>query len=124
MELASFNRWRLVMRRSTLVMCALLVTATYGCDRVRPQMAKIGASTAAIGTAIKVKFQDLRDRITRKKTVSVPAPAPAPTPAPTPAPAPAPAAPPPPPPAAPAVATPAPKPQRDVPYVSEDTGTV
>lgn len=108
------------MRRSTLVMCALLVTAAYGCDRIRPQMEKVGASTAAIGTAIKVRFQALRDRITHKRTAGVPAPAPAP--APTPAPAPPP--PPPPPPPAPAPAPVAAKPQRDVPYVSEDTGTV
>jgi len=107
------------MRRSTLVMCALLVTATFGCDRIKPQMAKIGASTAAIGTAIKLKFQDLRDRITHKKVAAKPAPAPAPTPPPAPPP------PPPPPPPAPAPAAPAPhKPQRDVPYVSEDTGTI
>ncbi|HUL04411.1 MAG TPA: hypothetical protein VLV16_14415 [Gemmatimonadales bacterium] len=109
------------MRRSTLVMCALLVAATYGCDRIRPQMAKVGASTAAIGTAIKVKFQELRDRLMHRKTAALPAPAPAPTPGPAPTPAP----PPPPPPPAPApVTNVSARPQRDVPYASADTGTI
>ena len=115
------------MRRSTLWMCALLVTATFGCSRVKTQAAAIGAS-------IREQFEVARQRFLHKK----PAPAPAPVVTPTPA---APAAP-----AAPGAATPAkpgpgaaprhqiPQPPpalalspphlRDEPYVSNDTGTI
>ncbi len=112
------------MRRSTLWMCALLVTATFGCSRVKTQAAAIGAS-------IREQFEVARQRFLHKK----PAPAPAPVVTPTPA---APAAPgaatpaKPGPGAAPRHQIPQPPPAlalspphlRDEPYVSNDTGTI
>ena len=98
------------MRRSSLIACALLVTASFGCEQVKKQVANVKEQIAAV-----------RQRFSKK-----PAPAPFVQPA-HPAPAPAPAAQP---------ATPAPTPSpavqrvtagrvhHDIPYVSEDTGTV
>jgi len=129
------------MRRSTLWMCALLVTTTFGCERIKPRVAPIGAAfsgvMARIKETIKDKIELVRVRFFHKK----PAPAPAAMP-PAPPAAPVAAAPKvPPPPAHPAPAHPAPVhpapsepvPQipdigparaRDVPYVSQDTGTI
>src|SRR5262245_4847960 len=112
-EPVSFNRWRLAMRRSTLWMCALLVTTTFGCDKVKDQ-------TATIGSTIKAKIATLRERFFHKKAPVATAPAAPATPAP--APAPPPPAPAPEPPPAQEVANP-PR-VRDVPYVSQDTGTI
>jgi len=104
-------------------MCALLVTATFGCSQVKTQAATIGAS-------IREQFELARQRFLHKK----PAPAPVVTPTPA-APAPGPAAAPPtkPGPVAtprhqipqppPALATNPPQ-LRDEPYVSNDTGTI
>jgi hypothetical protein len=103
------------MRRSTLTICALLTVATFGCDKVRPLIDKISAKISQI----------------RGKT-------PAPTPPPqvaqrpdsargdtalTPAPGRTPQRPPP---QRPVPARPSglPAPLRDVPYVSENTGTI
>jgi len=120
------------MRRSLLLMCALSVTATSGCDRARKQAATIGAT---IGASIRAKVELARQRFLHKPPPPAPAPAPPPSPAPatTPA-APAPAAPPAAahpakprpaaePPQQPAVAL-SPRGLRDEPYVSQDTGTV
>src|SRR2546430_16526052 len=41
MEPASFFRWRLDMRRSTLWMCALVTVATFGCRQISDQYAKL-----------------------------------------------------------------------------------
>ena len=98
------------MRRSTLWMCALLVTTTFGCDKVKDQ-------AATFGTTVKGKIATLRERFFHKKAPVAAAPA-APAPPPTPAPAP----PPPEPPPVQEVANP-PR-VRDVPYVSQDTGTI
>ena len=100
------------MRRSTLLMCALLVTSTYGCERVKKQVAPISA-------AITRQIDALRERFSKKKSPRMPAGAQA-TPGPGAAPAPTPPPPPPPPPGPTANAPRA----RDIPYVSEDTGTV
>ncbi len=128
------------MRRSLLLMCALSVTATSGCDRARKQAATIGATIVA---SIRAKIELARQRFLHKP----PPPAPVEAPPPLPAPAPAPAAPTAPPaaaarhPAGPAAAHPAkprpaaeppqqpavalsPRGLRDEPYVSQDTGTV
>jgi hypothetical protein len=95
------------MRRSTLWMCALLVTTTFGCNQVKEQIAKI-----------KQKIAERRGRT----TAAQPAPA---------QPHPAPAAASPPPgleptgPATPATQVPErPQATRDVPYDSPDTGTI
>jgi len=90
------------MRRSTLLMCALLVSTTFGCDQVKKQVA-----------TIQQKVDLARQRFFGKK--APPPPAPVKPVAPPPAP------PPPPPPPAPVAQTPR---VRDVPYTSEDTGTV
>ena len=132
------------MRRSTLLMCALLVTATSGCDRVKKQVATIGTtigpSVRTIGASLRQKVDLLRQRLLHKKP-----PPPPPTAEPTPAPAPpggapaapagsgkpAPATPPrrvaaaPAPPAPPQLPTSMNPPRlRDEPYVSDDTGTI
>ena len=80
------------MRRSLLLMCALSVTATSGCDRARKQAATIGAT---IGASIRAKVELARQRFLHKPPPPAPAPAlpPSPAPAATPA-APALAAPP------------------------------
>jgi hypothetical protein len=111
------------MRRSTLWMCALLVTTTFGCEQVKKQAATVGAT-------VKAKVELVRERFFHKKPPAdrsaVPTPA-APV-------APAPAAPPESPAPeerAPAPAEPVPQipvtgaaTHRDVPYVSQDTGTI
>src|SRR6266566_3300205 len=107
---ASSSLWRLAMRRSTLAICALLMVATSGCDQVDAAKAKL-----------KLAWDKLRGRTTTQA--------------------------PPPPPARPApdtgatrvvapqeqAARPRPRPpaappgqafSRDVPYISNDTGTV
>src|SRR5207245_2741189 len=43
----SFTRWRLDMRRSTLLTCALLMIATSGCKQITEQVQKIKAKIAA-----------------------------------------------------------------------------
>jgi len=132
------------MRRSTLLMCALLVTATSGCDRVKKQVATIGTtigpSVRTIGASLRQKVDLLRQRLLHKKPPPPP-PTAEPTPAPVPpggAPAapsgfgkPAPATPPrrvaaaPAPPAPPQLPTSMNPPRlRDEPYVSDDTGTI
>jgi hypothetical protein len=100
------------MRRSTLLMCALLVTTTFGCEKVKKE-------AATVGTTVKGKIDLLRERFFHKKPPAAPVAA-APK-APTPPPAPAPE-PPPEPVKQVAVANPARV--RDVPYVSQDTGTI
>jgi hypothetical protein len=107
------------MRRSTLWMCALLTIATLGCKQVNEQWAKV-----------KAKIDAARNR----NKPAVPAPAPAPAPPPAPAPAPAPTTP-----GRKGARTGAgggaerqpvmqapelPRVARDLPYESEDTGTV
>src|SRR5467141_2023700 len=107
---AYFSLWRLAMRRSTLAICALLTVATLGCDQVDAAKAKL-----------KLAWDKLRGRPTTQA--------------------------PPPPPVRPAAdtaaarvaaqqqqaATQRPRPPaapqgqaltRDVPYISDDTGTV
>jgi hypothetical protein len=118
------------MRRSTLWMCALLVTTTFGCEQVKEQAATVGAT-------VRDKVELVRERFFHKKPPAarsaVPVPA-APSAGATPA---SPDVPPVPPVAAsPTPAHPAPTepvPQipviassrvRDVPYVSQDTGTI
>ena len=101
------------MRRSTLLMCALLVTATSGCDRVKKQVATIGTtigpSVRTIGASLRQKVDLLRQRLLHKKP-----PPPPPTAEPTPAP-----------PAPPQLPTSMNPPRlRDEPYVSDDTGTI
>src|SRR5258705_964252 len=83
------------MRRSTLLMCALLVIATSGCERVKAQVAPIRATVSATlskafsktTTLIKDKIEYVRVRFFHKKptAVAVQPPAP-PEPAPEPAP--------------------------------------
>jgi hypothetical protein len=129
------------MRRSTLWMCALLVTTTFGCERIKPRVAPIGAAfsnvMANMMAAVKEKIELVRVRFLHKKAASAPAPAPPAAPV---AARPATPAAPPLRPARPAPAHPAPVPVptepvpqipvvgparlRDVPYVSQDTGTV
>ena len=73
------------MRRSTLWMCALLVTTTFGCEQVKKQAATVGAT-------VKDQIERVRERFFHKKPPLGQAAAPAvATPAPPPAPAPAPA---------------------------------
>lgn len=103
------------MRRSTLWMCALLVTTTFGCEQVK-----------TVGTTVRDKFALLRDRVFTKKPPPGQPVAPSaarPTTA-----APAPAHPAPVQPVArepvPPIPVAGPAPHRDVPYVSQDTGTV
>jgi hypothetical protein len=121
------------MRRSTLWMCALLVTTTFGCERIKPRVAPIGAAfsktTASVMAAIKDKVELVRVRFLHKKPALAPTPvaatpaepaaaAPAPTPA-RHAPAhPAPTEP------VPQIPVSGPARVRDVPYVSQDTGTI
>ncbi len=99
------------MRRSSLIVCALLVTASFGCEQVEKQVANFKQQVAAI-----------RQRFSKK-----PAPAHAPSPAalhpvpPAGPPAAEPVTPPPPPPVQQVAAAHV---RRDVPYVSDDTGTV
>lgn len=116
------------MRRSTLWMCALLVTTTFGCEQVKRQAATVGAT-------VKDKVDLVRERFFRKKppagrsTVPVPAAPLAPAPADTALtvveapPAPAPRAP-----RRSTASEPVPEigpaARRDVPYVSQDTGTI
>jgi hypothetical protein len=97
------------MRRSSLIVCALLVTATFGCEQVKKQVANV-----------KQQVELVRQRFLKKK----PAPAAPLHPAPPPAPAAAPAPPPPPPASAAVQQVAVVHPHRDIPYVSEDTGTV
>lgn len=99
------------MRRSTLWMCALLVTTTFGCDKVKKQ-------AGTIGTTVSEKIAALRERFFHKKAPAAPVAA---TPAPPPPPPPAPALPPEP---VQQVAVANPPRARDVPYFSQDTGTV
>jgi len=115
------------MRRSTLWMCALLVTTTFGCEQVKKQAATVGAT-------VKDKIELVRERFFHKKPppgrAAVPSPATPVAEAP-PAPAadtaltPVERAP-----ARPARAEPVPQiyvgnpPRRDVPFVSQDTGTI
>jgi hypothetical protein len=103
------------MRRSTLWMCALLVTTTFGCEQVK-----------TVGTTVKDKFALLRERVFSKKPAPgqpmAPSAAKPATPPPA-APAPAPAQPVATEPVPPLPGT-GPAPIRDVPYVSQDTGTV
>ena len=89
------------MRRSTLLMCALLVSTTFGCEQAKKQLA-----------AIQQKVELTRQRLFGKKPAPVPV-----VPVRT-------APPPPPPPPPPPAAAPATPKVRDVPYASEDTGTV
>jgi hypothetical protein len=118
------------MRRSTLWMCALLVTATFGCEQVKKQAATVGAT-------VKDKIDLVRERFFHKKPpprrAAVPsadtaitppaAPPEAATPA-TPAPAkrvrerPAPVEP------IQQISVTEPARNRDIPYVSQDTGTI
>ena len=132
------------MRRSTLLMCALLVIATSGCERVKAQVTPIRATvTATLNktmTLIKDKIEYVRVRFFHKKPTAVAVQPPAPT-TPEPAPEPAPAPPPPAPAhakhprtqvAPPSSDVPAPPPgvetqntgPRDVPFSSPDTGTL
>jgi hypothetical protein len=120
------------MRRSTLVMCVLLLTATFGCDRVKPELGRV----ASIGATVKHKFEQLRDRLLHRKPAATPGPlaaAPGGSTAATPGAAEPPPPPPSPPPAPPrhpsrpaTPRSPAGRPAavRDVPYVSPDTGTI
>lgn len=105
------------MRRSTLWMCALLVTTTLGCEQVKKQ-------AATVGTTVKDQIARLRERFTKKKPEPDPLaargaanPAAPPTPE-TPPPAPPPSEP------VQRVAVAEPVTHRDRPYVSQDTGTV
>src|SRR5436190_18392399 len=50
---ASFSRWRLDMRRRTLLMCALLMIATSGCKQINEQWTKVKARIAAARQRIK-----------------------------------------------------------------------
>ena len=107
------------MRHSTLWMCALLVTTTFGCEKVKEQ-------AATVGTTVKDQVARLRERFTKKKPEPDPLTArPGATPAAPPT-TEAPAPPPEPPPSEPVqrVAVAAPATLRDRPYVSQDTGTV
>src|SRR6266511_1302886 len=93
---ASSSLWRLAMRRSTLTICALLMIATSGCDQVDAAKAKL-----------KLAWDKLRGRSTATQTTTPPPARPAPD-------------------TAEHIAA---QPQvqavtRDVPYVSNDTGTV
>ena len=112
------------MRRSTLWMCALLVTTTFGCEQVKKQAATVSAT-------VKDKFELVRARFFHKKPPpGRPAAPTAVTPA-APPPAPAPAAPAQRAPVQPAPSEPVPQipvagpaRRRDTPYASQDTGTI
>jgi hypothetical protein len=110
------------MRRSTLWMCALLVTTTFGCEQVKKQAATVGAT-------VKDKVELVRERFFHKKPpvarAAVPTAAPPAPPADT-ALTPVERAPVHPAPAEPVSQIPvvASSRMRDVPYVSQDTGTV
>src|SRR5882762_481961 len=52
-EPASFTRWRLDMRRSTLLMCALLTIATSGCKQINQQVQNIKDKIAAARQRVK-----------------------------------------------------------------------
>ena len=101
------------MRRSTLWMCALLVTTTFGCERVKKQVA-----------AIKEQVALARERIFHKKGAPAKSAAPGVATPGTATPQPVTAAPTPPAPPQPAPPQAPARPRKDVPYVSEDTGTV
>jgi hypothetical protein len=122
-------------------MCALLVTATFGCEQIRPRVAPIGAAfskmTANVMAAVNEKIEMVRVRFLHKKPAAAPAPPPPRAPVAA-APA-APAVPAPPAPAKPGKQAPVqrapsepvpqipvagPPAQRDIPLVSQDTGTV
>src|SRR5207244_4120801 len=114
MEPASFTRWRLDMRRSTLWMCALLAIATSGCEQIKSQYTKIKDTIVA-------KIAERRGRAPAAPAQPAPAQA---TPE-TPAPQPAPATPPAKPPRRPAIQAPEiSRPTRDTPYDSPNTGTI
>lgn len=83
------------MRRSTLMMCALLAVATFGCDKVKGFFTKKRGTTASPTAAADSARRDSMARATAPQ--------------------------PPPPPPAPALT---PAPVQDVAYTSEDTGTV
>src|SRR6266542_445671 len=106
---ASSSLWRLAMRRSTLAICALLMVATSGCDHVDAAKAKL-----------KLAWDKLRGRSTATQTTTPPPARPAPDTAEHIAAQPQEQAQRPRPPAAPQVQAVT----RDVPYVSNDTGTV
>ena len=123
------------MRRSTLWVCALLATATLGCKQVNEQVANVVAN-------VREKIAAARERFANRGRPARPAPAQPQPAAPAPA-APAPtqpnplspgARPTPEPPSKPparpqhlpatAQAPEIPRPSRDVPYISDDTGTI
>jgi hypothetical protein len=102
------------MRRSTLVICALLTVATFGCDKVRPLVDKISAKIDQIrGKTPPPAPVAQQPDTTRRSGDTALAPGPGRTPR-----RPAPQRPAPPRPAG------LPAPMRDVPYVSDDTGTI
>src|SRR3989475_7542489 len=106
-EPVSFTRWRLDMRRSTLLMCALLTIATSGCKQIDEQVQKIKDKIAAARQRTKPAqpAQPVPDTQRAVPPQDVAAPAL-------------------PPPKKPARQAPAvPLPARDVPYDSPDTGT-
>ena len=116
------------MRRSTLWMCALLVTTTFGCEQVKKQAATVGAT-------VKDKIELVRERFFHKKPPAnrsaVPAPVTPVAPAPPAASAdtaltpvqrapvrPVPTEP------VPQIAVAGPGVRHDLPFVSQDTGTI
>src|SRR5689334_13250429 len=113
MALVYFSLWRLAMRRSTLAICALLTVATLGCDQVDAAKAKLklawdklrGRSTtqAPAPPPVRPATDTAAARVTtpqERQQVATQHPRP---------------------PAAPSGGEPL---TRDVPYVSDDTGTV
>jgi hypothetical protein len=107
------------MRRSSLIVCALVVATSSACNKIKPQLEAFQHQFAQ-------QVDLARQRFFKKK-------APATSPIAHPAPVAHPAPPPPPPPAAPAepshpttqqVASTHPRVRRDEPYVSSDTGTL
>ena len=105
------------MRRTKLVLCALLVTTTFGCDRVRKPVATLKDELTTLKDEVATQITALVGRFRKKPPTPVPMHLVRHPQAPTPA-APAPPAPPKPVAAAPARTT------HDVPYVSQDTGTL
>jgi len=95
------------MRRSSLIVCALLVTATFGCEQVKKQVANV-----------KQQVDAARQRFFAKKGAPVHGPTGKPAVAPPPAPPLTPQ------PVQQLAGATTPRPHHDVPYVSEDTGTV
>jgi hypothetical protein len=95
------------MRRSSLIVCALLVTATFGCEQVKKQVANV-----------KEQVDAARQRFFGKKPTLLHGPTARPAVAPPPAPALTPQ------PVQQLAGATTPRPHHDVPYVSEDTGTV